>query len=162
MALRLVGDPDDARDVTQEVYLRAFRGLDGFRGDARFSTWLYRITANRASTHLRRRRRHRHSELPDEICAPGDTDGPQHTVDLREDLVRAIAELPVKLRSVVVLRDIYDFSHAEIARELSISESAAKVRLHRARQRLRSDLFPGRAPRGARAGSASDEVIRAI
>ena len=60
LALRLTGNEEDARDVTQETYLRAFRGLPKFRGDAQFSTWLYRITANSASTHLGRRRRHRH------------------------------------------------------------------------------------------------------
>src|SRR5882672_4003536 len=66
LGLRLTGDEDDARDVVQEAYLRAFRGLKRFRGDAQFTTWLYRITANCASTHLGRRARHRHDELVDE------------------------------------------------------------------------------------------------
>src|SRR5258708_13328716 len=60
LAYRLTGDEEDARDVVQESYLRAFRGLKRFRGDAQFTTWLYRITANCASTHLGRRARHRH------------------------------------------------------------------------------------------------------
>ena len=61
---------------------------------------------------------------------------------LRHDLEAAIADLPPRLRAVVVLRDIYDLNHAEIADELGISESAAKVRLHRARKRLRAQVFP--------------------
>jgi RNA polymerase sigma-70 factor (ECF subfamily) len=147
LALRLLGHEEDARDVTQETYLRAFRALPTFRGDAQFSTWLYRITANCASTHLGRRSKHRHDELPDDTVI-ADTDpsrDPAAQGDLgalRTELVQALGKLPPKLRAVVVLRDIYDLSHAEIATELGISESAAKVRLHRARRKLREDLFP--------------------
>ena len=75
LALRLMGNEEDARDVVQEAYLRAFRGLKRFRGDAQFSTWMYRITANCAATHLGRRNKHRHEELrdsdPDRRRAPG-------------------------------------------------------------------------------------------
>src|SRR4249920_2349561 len=67
LAYRLTGDEEDARDVVQESYLRAFKGLKRFRGDAQFSTWLYRITANCASTHLGRRHRHRHELLDDDL-----------------------------------------------------------------------------------------------
>lgn len=140
LALRLVGDPDDARDVTQEAYLRAYRGLESFRGDAQFSTWLYRITANRAATHLRRRIRHRHDPLSDEVWASEVGEDAQEWTEMRDELTRAVNALPPKLRAVVVLRDIYGFSHSEVAEELSISESAARVRLHRARQKLRNDL----------------------
>ena len=147
MALRLTGCPEDARDVTQEAYLRAYRGLAEFRGDARFSTWMYRITANVASTYLGRRRRHRHDELPD----AGDVADPRHDLDpalvadagdLRDRVVAALDDLPPKLRAVVVLRDVYEMPHEDIAEELGISVTAAKVRLHRARHRLRSELFP--------------------
>src|SRR3954464_5950806 len=65
LALRLTGNEEDARDVVQEAYFRAFRGLKRFRGDAQFSTWMYRITANCAATHLGRRNKHRHEELLD-------------------------------------------------------------------------------------------------
>ena len=142
LALRLVGDPDDARDVTQEVYLRAFRGLAKFRGDAQFTTWLYRITANRAATHLRQRGRHRHEPLPDEVWIEDGSEGLREAVEVRGELARAVNALPAKLRVVVVLRDVYGLSHGDIAEELSISESAAKVRLHRARRTLRGELFP--------------------
>ena len=147
LARRLVSDEDDAADVVQEAYLRAFRSIRKFRGDAQFSTWLYRITANCASTHLGRRRRHRHDELDEEVAVADthpDSD-PATAADgtlLRDQLEVAIAELPPRLRAVVVLRDIYDLNHAEIADQLGISESAAKVRLHRARRKLRSQVFP--------------------
>lgn len=149
LARRLVSDDDDAREVVQEAYLRAFRSIRRFRGDAQFTTWLYRITANCASTHLGRRRRTRHETLDDEISVADrhpDRD-PALAADgslLRARVEAAIEELPPRLRAVVVLRDVYDLNHAEIADELGISESAAKVRLHRARRRLRAQVFPAR------------------
>ena len=149
LAYRLVGNEEDARDVVQETYLRAYKGIGKFRGDAQFSTWLYRITANCAATHLGKRKRHRHDELPDETSAVV-TDrnperDPQATVlasSLRDRLTVALDELPPKLRAVVVLRDVYDLTHEAIAAELGISETAAKVRLHRARRKLRETVFP--------------------
>jgi RNA polymerase sigma-70 factor (ECF subfamily) len=147
LALRLTSDEEDARDVVQDAYLRAYRSLDRFRGDAQFSTWLYRIVANCASTATGKRRRHRHEELPDEALVVEQR--PDHDpalqadlVDLRDQLDEAIRDLPPRLRSVVVLRDIYDLPHDAIAEELGISVSAAKVRLHRARRRLRERVFP--------------------
>ena len=146
LAFRLTGNADDARDVCQEAYLRAYRGLRRFRGDARFTTWLYRITANCASTQNGRRRRHRHVELDDDLelddLSPGsDPVGRAESASLRDAVQTALAALPPRLRAVVVLRDIYDLSHEVIAAELGISVSAAKVRLHRARHRLRDDVF---------------------
>jgi RNA polymerase sigma-70 factor, ECF subfamily len=149
LAYRLTGDEEDARDVVQEAYLRAYRGLQGFRGDAQFTTWMYRITANCAATHLGKRTRHRHDEL-DEAAGVADVHpdrDPQLRADaddLRGRLRAALDELPPRLRAVVVLRDVYDLPHEAIAAELGISESAAKVRLHRARNRLRDQLFPRR------------------
>lgn len=147
LAHRLTGDEEDARDVVQETYLRAYRGLRNFRGDAQFSTWLYRITANCASTHLGRRSKHRHDELDDDAPWPDERPevDPQHRAEneaLRNRLRVAIDQLPPRLRAVVVLRDIYDLPHDAIAAELGISETAAKVRLHRARRRLRDALYP--------------------
>lgn len=147
LAYRLTGDEEDARDVVQESYLRAYKGLKRFRGDAQFTTWLYRITANCASTHLGRRSKHRHEELIED--APlADTNpevDPEARADatiLRDRLNEALRALPPRLRAVVVLRDVYDLPHEAIAAELGISESAAKVRLHRARRKLREHLFP--------------------
>lgn len=149
LAYRLTGDEEDARDVVQESYLRAYRGLKRFRGDAQFTTWLYRITANCASTHLGRRSRQRHEELPDDAAiAESNPDlDPQARAEAaatRERLQAALQLLPPRLRAVVVLRDVYDLPHEAIAAELGISESAAKVRLHRARKKLREQLFPVR------------------
>lgn len=149
LALRLMGNEEDARDVVQEAYFRAFRGLKRFRGDAQFSTWMYRITANCAATHLGRRSKHRHEELLDDdpVVDERPTYDPQaqsEATALRQRLTGALEALPPKLRQVVVLRDIYDLPHEAIAAELGISETAAKVRLHRARKKLREDLFPRR------------------
>lgn len=154
LALRLTADPEDAKDVVQEAYLRAYRGLRRFRGEASFTTWLYRITANCAATDLARRHRHRHDDL--------DADGHDicdHRVDvdpharaeaalLRSRVSIALETLPPRLRAVVVLRDVYDLPHQAIAAELGITEAAAKVRLHRARVRLRAQLFPTRGELG--------------
>ena len=99
LAHRLTGDADDARDVVQETYLRAFRSIEGFRGEAKFTTWLYRITANCASTHLGRRRRHRHDELTDDM-AIGDGHPSRDPVGraenglLRDRLQEALESLP--------------------------------------------------------------------
>jgi RNA polymerase sigma-70 factor, ECF subfamily len=147
LAFRLTGDEEDARDVVQETYLRAYRGLKRFRGDAQFSTWLYRITANCASTHLGRRAKHRHDELADDAPLADDRleIDPAHRAEneaLRLRLRAAIDRLPPRLRAVVVLRDVYDLPHEAIADELGITETATKVRLHRARRRLRDDLYP--------------------
>jgi RNA polymerase sigma-70 factor, ECF subfamily len=156
LAFRLTGDEEDARDVVQESYLRAHRGLKRFRGDAQFSTWLHRITANCAVTLLGRRGRSRHDPLPDDdvIADTYPLRDPALRADvdaLRGELQAALLELPDKLRAVVVLRDIYDLPHESIARELHISESAAKVRLHRARKRLRERLYPLAGEESARA-----------
>jgi RNA polymerase sigma-70 factor (ECF subfamily) len=149
LAYRLTGNEEDAKDVVQEAYLRAYKGLRRFRGDAAFSTWLYRITANCAATQLTRRSRHRHDELDDEFEM---TDlhpetNPEARADasvLRQQLRDALDDLPPRLRAVVVLRDVYDLPHEAIAAELGITEAAAKVRLHRARRRLRETMFPAR------------------
>jgi RNA polymerase sigma-70 factor (ECF subfamily) len=147
LALRLTLNEEDARDVTQEAYLRAFKGLKNYRGDAQFSTWLYRITANCASTFLNSRTRHRHEDLgevgePVDVSHEADVEMMAGSSELRDRLDVALAQLPPRLRAVVVLRDVYDLPHEAIAAELGISVSAAKVRLHRARHRLRVLMFP--------------------
>lgn len=146
LAYRLTGNEEDARDVVQEAYLRAYKGLKRFRGDAQFSTWMYRITANCASTFLGRRQRNRCEELTEDLSTRDERPAASPEVQaeataLRERLQVALRALPPKLRAVVILRDVYDLPHEAIAAELGISESAAKVRLHRARKKLRDDLF---------------------
>ena len=153
-ALRMTRNQADAEDLVQETYLRAYRGLRRFRGDAQFSTWMYRITANCANTLLAKRTKHRHEVLDDTdpIADDRPASDPQLQADasaLRGRLTEALEDLPPKLRQVVVLRDIYDLPHEAIAAELGISETAAKVRLHRARKKLREDLFPRRVEEAA-------------
>ncbi len=152
LALRLVGNEHDAADVLQEAYLRAFKSLRRFRGEASFSTWMYRITANCSSTMLSKRKRADHLEIEEglEVVDVRPERDPEASVDTahdREQLVSALRELPENLRMVVVLRDVYDMPHEAIAAELGISQTAAKVRLHRARRRLREQLFAS-APAG--------------
>ena len=146
LARRLTGNEEDARDVVQEAYLRAWKGIGKFRGDAAFSTWMYRITANAASTLVQKRRRQRAEPFADDF-EPVDTyaeervSQPAESNEALDRIAQALDGLPAKLRTVVVLKDVYDLSHEAIAEELGISVSAAKVRLHRARRKLRDVLY---------------------
>lgn len=145
LALRLTGDVHDADDVVQDAYVRAFRGLRKFRGDAMFSTWLHRITANSASTLIGRSKRHHHGDIDDviDLADKRQENDPEFRLQngaLGSRLRRALDNLPERLRRVVILRDVDGLSHREIAEKLDISEAAAKVRLHRARHRLRNGL----------------------
>jgi RNA polymerase sigma-70 factor (ECF subfamily) len=146
LARRLTGNDEDARDVVQDAYLRAWRAIGKFRGEAQFSTWMYRITANAAATHTRKRKRQRAEPL-DEIAEPADLrveHQPAAAAESSDSLARiavALDELPPKLRTIVVLKDVYGLPHDAIAEELGISVAAAKVRLHRARRKLRDVLY---------------------
>lgn len=145
LARRLVGDPHLASDVAQEALIRAWRALPKFRGDARLSTWLYRITVNTAWSQKKKARRHSGPSIDDlhDLAAPEGLDHPVFAgeiLDLRRRLKAALDRLPLAQRHVVVLKDVYGWTHAEIAHSLGISETASKVRLHRARARLARDL----------------------
>lgn len=147
LAYRLVGNEADARDVVQETYIRVIRNIKRFRGEAAFSTWLYRVTANAAYTLIAKRKR-RSAESLDELAEaaeqPADaTPGPEAQAlsgSARDQLTGALSRLSYSDRMVVVMKDIYGFPHEDIAAELDISVSAAKVRLHRARKRLKEVL----------------------
>lgn len=145
LARRLVGDPHLASDVAQEALIRAWRALPKFRGEARLSTWLYRITVNTSWTHKERANRHATSSIDEhyDIAAPEGADHPVvagEILELRGRLRAALDRLPEGQRQVVVMKDIHGWSHAEIAEATGISVTAAKVRLHRARARLAKDL----------------------
>ena len=153
LALRLTADREAAADIAQEAFVRAWRAISGFRGDARFSTWLHRITVNAAWTNRRRAARHRTEsidELAGEPVASGlSPETAAESADLRPRLLAALNGLPEGNRVVVVLKDVYGWSHGEIAEHLGISLSAAKVRLHRGRSRLQKSLFDRRPAGGA-------------
>lgn len=145
LAMRLTANEEDAGDVLQDAYLRAWKGIGRFRGDAQFSTWMYRITANTASTLVEKRRRRRTEPLdeltePVEISRESQPELAAESSVAMAELGRAVEALPPKLRSIVVLKDVYGLSHEAIAAELGISVAAAKVRLHRGRKRLREML----------------------
>ena len=154
LAVRLTANEEDASDVVQEAYLRAWKGIRRFRGDAQFTTWMYRITANAASTMTQRRRRQRVTHI-DEVAEPMEMrvehqpEGAAESAAALEELSVAVSALPPKLRAIVVLKDVYGLSHEDIAEELGISVAAAKVRLHRGRKKLRDLLYedPGRQAR---------------
>src|SRR6266498_326144 len=150
-ALRLVRDRQDAEDVAQEAYLRVFRGLAGFRGDAQFETWLYRIVANAAMNHLRRRGRFGDLLADPEEPPERPSAGPADAAVDREALNRALEALPDSMRAVVVAKDVYGLSCLEIGDMVGATEGAVKVRLHRARKRLKERLFEGE-------GGEGDEV----
>ena len=154
VARRILRDEEGARDAVQEAFAAAFRNLDGFAGHAAVPTWLHRITVNAALMRLRSRRS-RPEESLDELLPQFEPDGrhkarpqsgaaPQDEQLCREEtrrLVRqAIDRLPEAYRTVVLLRDIGELDTAEAAELLGVSSGVVKVRLHRARQALRSLL----------------------
>jgi RNA polymerase sigma-70 factor (ECF subfamily) len=143
---RLLGDPSDAADATQEVYLRVVKSVLGFRGEAAFGTWLHRVTVNVCMTALRRRGDVRaRGQSAGILDASFDdyetTDLPLEdrvaNADLARRTAKALAELSEDAREVVVLRDVEGLSTKETAELLGISEGAVKVRLHRAHAALR-------------------------
>jgi RNA polymerase sigma-70 factor (ECF subfamily) len=160
VARRLLGNDEDARDTVQEAFLRAYKAIHTFEARAQLSTWLHRIVVNTALMSLRRRRR-QPTESLDDLLPNFVSDGHQAVasrdwsdalLERKETaaLVReAIAKLPDQYREVLVLRDIEDRDTAEAAELLGTTPNAVKVRLHRARQALRTLLdreFHVRAP----------------
>lgn len=125
IALRMVGDPDDAADMTQETFIKAYRALSSFRGDSKFSSWLYRIASNVCLDFLRSRSRH-----------------PQVSLSTVDEDDRATFELPdmrqnpEEQRQILVLRELGGLSYAELAQTLGLEEGTVKSRIFRARKRL--------------------------
>lgn len=138
LVYRIVGNHDDAADVTQEVYLKVWRQLRSFRGDAAFGTWLWRIASNEAISHLRRRGRLAEPVEPERIAAWEAPPAPA-PVETGE-VERALARLPAAYRTVLVLREMYDMPMEEVAKQMRTTVGATKVRLHRARNRLAAEL----------------------
>ena len=153
LAGQLMGDHDEAEDVLQEAFIRACDGIEQFRGESGLGTWLHRIVVNTALMRLRQRRPVPESDtaaLADmagtgwkSIAATsGEPAGEVLGAEMLEALGQASLRLPESLRTAFILRDVEDLSTREAAEILGISESALKVRLHRARLALRQELSP--------------------
>jgi RNA polymerase sigma-70 factor (ECF subfamily) len=150
--LRLLGNREDAEDVLQETFLNMFKGLENFRGDSSFSTWIYRIATNNALMRLRKLS-HGERELNDELPPPESMKrqalashilDPKDTLlekEMLQELNKAVDGLPEKYRTIFLLRDVEEFSTDRTAKVLGISEAAVKSRLHRARLYIRELLL---------------------
>ena len=148
LAYRLVGDRHEAEDVAQEAYLRVYRSLRSFRGDARFETWLHRIVANTALNHMRSKSRFGDlTDEPDRILRIAESERDAvalEDVPERDELAGALSRLPHAQRVAVVLKDVYGFTAAEIAERLGTTEGAVKLRLHRGRRNLKELIHGSR------------------
>ena len=146
----------DAEEVAQESVLKALCNIQGFRGEAKFSTWLIQITINEARNRLRKDRRHLYRSLDERQTANGDEYVPKDFTDwreipsaalerkeLRNALQQALASLPQNYREIFTLRDIAHLSIDETAQVLGLTVSNVKTRLLRARLQLRDALAPG-------------------
>jgi RNA polymerase sigma-70 factor, ECF subfamily len=141
LLVRMLGNAADAEDVAQETFIRAWRALPRFRGDAQFSTWLFRIAVNEANRRLGREARRRALPLEDAaLDVPDLSAGPPAVAEARElegHLERFVAELPAQYRTPVVLRDIEGLSNEEAAELLGLELANFKSRLHRGRMAIR-------------------------
>lgn len=145
LAARMCG-PDSAEDVTQEAFLAAWRALPEFRGDCRFSTWLYRLVSNAAIDCLRREKKHRDTGDVDDLELPDGGPSPQEQAersDTRDAVRRALDRLSPEHRQVLLLRFMQELDYGEIARALDISEGTVKSRINRAKSKLREVLAAG-------------------
>ncbi len=142
LALRLTNNVQDAEDIVQEIFIQVYRKIDQFRGDAAFSSWLYRIATNVTLSTLRRRKRSSRELPAEEILTQEGHSETQTSRLLRPFLEEAIVSLPPKARMAFVLHDIQGFQHQEIAKMLNCSVGTSKSQLHKARAQLRKFLRP--------------------
>jgi RNA polymerase sigma-70 factor (ECF subfamily) len=153
IAMKMTGNEDDAFDISQEAFLKAYRALGGFRGEASFGSWLYRLTANLSVDFMRREARHRpekavylddetEGERPVEI--PDLSSEPQTALERRETLEAieaGLKRLPEEQRLILVMRDFNGLSYQEISEALNVEMGTVKSRIYRARARLASFLL---------------------
>lgn len=148
LAFHLLGNADDAADATQEAFLKAFERLSQFRGDAAFSTWLYRITVNVCHDWHRRRQSVPFSQLSDEEgeavswaeATEPDPEEEWQRRERREAVQKVLQQLPDDFRQVLILCDLQGLTYAEAAKVLGVPEGTVKSRLHRARHAFK-DLW---------------------
>lgn len=147
LGLRYTGNPQDAMDICQEVFLRVYRFIGGFGGDSRFSTWIYRIAANVSKDFIAKKSRAAEvslevegeeesfsAEIADMRFSP---ETELENAELQQAIATAIESLPEKYRQVIVLRDVNGLSYGEIGQVLALEEGTVKSRIARARERLR-------------------------
>lgn len=147
LALRMVGNTEDAYDMSQGAFIKAYNSIALFRGESRFSVWLYRLTTNVCLDFLRSRGRKSHGSLTyigeeddeKELEIPDDRFSPETLTEkkeLREAVNRGLLTLPKDYRSILLLREIDGLSYEEIAEALSLEEGTVKSRIFRARKKL--------------------------
>lgn len=153
LAYRMMGNYDDANDLAQEAFLRAFQAIGGFREEASFLTWLSRIVTNVCRDELRKRYRISVESLDQEICLgdieikkqiPASEPGPDEIyekIELQQELQEIIATLSPEFRLALVLRDIQGFTYEEIAEQLECSLGTVKSRISRARNYMKEKLL---------------------
>ncbi|MDW7682574.1 MAG: sigma-70 family RNA polymerase sigma factor [Bacillota bacterium] len=153
LCFRMAGNHNDAEDLAQEAFLKAFRALPSFKGESQFSTWLYRIVTNTCLDERRKRARKPVTVSLDKpletgegemaVTLPGDAPDPLSealTVELRGEIQKLLMELPEEQRIVLIMRDLQEYTYEEIATVLGIQLGTVKSRLNRARARMR-DLY---------------------
>lgn len=146
LCLRMLGNPTDAEDLTQEVFLQVYRKLGSFRGESSFSTWLHRLTVNTVLMHFRRQRARKEETIEEmelhRMFQPEPSANAQRdrTMIDRIALEDAIAQLPSGYRRVLLMHDIEGYEHEEIGRRLGITGGTTKSQLHKARAKLRRIL----------------------
>jgi RNA polymerase sigma-70 factor, ECF subfamily len=148
LAARIVDNRSEAEDIAQDIFVKVFQSLHDFRGAARFSTWLYRITVNHCLNHLRRRTRQQQTLMvtePEGWMQESSTTNPHKTLEQKERWALVQAKLQLlspEHRTIVLLRDFEGLSYDEIADVLQLESGTVKSRLHRARMELKALLEP--------------------
>ena len=149
LAYRTIGREEDARDVCQETFLRAFRALPGFRGQAKFSSWLYRITLNLCRDWIRRERRTPVVQAPEgvDVIELAGEDVPSETIEelvsrheVGRAVAKAMAQLPEEQRTAIILKEYHGLTFQEIADLLDCPLSTVKTRLYQGLTVLRKQL----------------------
>lgn len=144
LAYRMCGNAYDADEAAQEAFVAAWRALPNFRGDAKFSTWLYRLTTNAAIDVMRREKRHQTVGDGEMIDVADDADSPQETVERTEQqeaVQKALSTLSEEYREILLLRYMEELDYSEIAEVLQLPSGTVKSRINRAKAALKAALL---------------------